>query len=336
MWVDMTKLPVEQNSNNSVRQVLLDRIKAEPNNATAYKELGDYYAQRDALVTGISQYRTALAFEKSETTLRSLAAAYRKAGYVDFAQRTLAELSTSLESSKRATAVSKDQSTLQALDATRYQRLWMIARRTKELYNDHPPRVLDVGGSDGALCLFLPESEYVLAEPTTNGLTATELRLPDHSFDIVLACEVMEHMPLEMRERFLSQLCLKSKGYVLLLQYFAVTGIEFQTDRLVYEITKVDWAHEHLANQLPTLGFVQEFAKRNQLSITVTPNSASAALYWIVFAYYFAGVAQREAELERVTRFFNAHYAEQMTNPLQPNDYLIELNLNDKNTPDRK
>lgn len=304
-----------------MRQALLDQIEAEPTNAKAHRESGDYYVQCGALVSAIAQYRTALAFEKNETTLFSLVEAYRKAGYNDLARMTEASLSAALGAST-ASPLSHDQSPLQALDATRYQRLQTVSRRIKELYNSQP-RVLDVGGADGVLCLFLPEAEYVLAEPMTNGLSATDL--PDNSFDVVIACHVLEHIRKEMRDEVLLQLCRKSRGRVLLLQPFAVTGIESQVDQLVYDITKLEWAAEHLTCELPTLTYVEEFCKRNQLSITVTPNSARAAVYWMVFASHFAGAAGKVVDLDRVTRFFNAHYAEQMTNPLQPNDYLIEF-----------
>jgi hypothetical protein len=314
---------------DSSRESLLQRIKTTPASGAAHRELGDYYAKRDVFVSAIAEYRTALAFARTTTTVRSLANAYRAGGYSALAAEATACLIppqfVAATATKSATVGSDDEIVLHSLDATSYQRLRATATRIKELYRGKTLRVLDVGGGDGALCLFLPEAEYVLAEPTTNGLTC-DMALPETSFDVVVACHVLEHIPADARDGFLSQLCRKSRGQVLILGPFAVKADDDElAHRLVYEITKAGWAAEHIASELPTIESVKAFAERKGLPVTVTANGNAAAVFWMIFASYFAGMSGLGPELDRITRFFNAHLSHQMTNPLQPNDFIVEL-----------
>ena len=313
---------------SSLRESLLQRIKDSPTNDAAHRELGDYYAKRGAFVKAIAEYRTALAFARSTTTMRSLADAYRGGGYSALAAATTASLSApqfvTATTIKSATVESDDQLALHSLDAAVYQRLRATATRIKELYSGKTLRVLDIGGGDGALCLFLPEAEYVLAEPATNGLTGNAT-LPEKSFDVVVACHVLEHIPAVARDTFLVELCHKSRGQVLILGPFVTAAAMGLSDQLVYEITKASWAAEHIACKLPTIDSVKAFAERNRLPVTVTSNGNAAAVFWIVFASYFAGESGLGTELDCITRFFNAHLSDQMTNSLQPNDFIVEL-----------
>ena len=61
------------------------------------------------------------------------------------------------------------------------------------------------------------------------------------------------------------------------------------------------------------------------MTLTITPNGNAAGVFWNIFASYFAGKASLGAELDRINRFFNAHLSDEMTNPHQPNDFIVEL-----------
>ncbi|HEY7390860.1 MAG TPA: hypothetical protein VH640_20255, partial [Bryobacteraceae bacterium] len=104
-----------------------------------------------------------------------------------------------------------------------------------------------------------------------------------------------------------------------------VSSYDGMGDRLAYDITKAPWAAEHISCVLPTMDSIKAFAQREGLSLTITPNGEAAAVFWMVFASYFASKSGELAALARVTEFFNTHLSERMTNPLQPNDFIVEL-----------
>ncbi len=316
---------------DSQRESLLQRIKSAPTSGAAHRELGDYYAQRRMFIRAIAEYRTALAFEETSATTRSLADAYRAGGYSALTARAAASLlppqPVTVTTTESEPIRPNDRAVLHSLDPARYQRLRATANRIEALHPDCPPRVLDVGGGDGALCLFLPEAEYVLAEPATNGLGGGTA-LPERSFDVVVACHVLEYVPVGARDRFLFELCRKCRGHVLILGPFeGDAAVDELAERLVYQITKADWAAEHLDCKLPTIDSVKAFAERAGLPITVTANGNAAAVFWMIFAMHFAGASGAGPELDCITRFFNAHMSDKMTNSLQANDFMVELSV---------
>jgi hypothetical protein len=323
-------LPAAPQAEDPLRESLLHQIKAAPSSGIAHQRLADYYAKQNAFVRAIAEYRTALAFERSSVALRSLADAYRSGGYSAFLEGTEAAQLTPEVASKvipRSAGTGPSHETaLRSLDSQLYQRIGATAARIKELYGDKPVRILDVGGGDGALCLFLPDAEYVLAEPATNGLSG-DVVLPDRSFDVVALCHVLEHIPTDARDNFLSKLCLKARGHLLIVGPLAVSSFDGLGDRLAYEITKASWAAEHIACVLPTMDSIKAFARREGFPVTITPNGDAAAVFWMVFASYFASKSGESAALARVTEFFNTHLSERMTNPVQPNDFIVELSL---------
>ncbi|MBK8102682.1 MAG: class I SAM-dependent methyltransferase [Cellvibrionales bacterium] len=101
-------------------------------------------------------------------------------------------------------------------------RLHSIASKLKEKADGKKLRILDVGGGDGSLAAFLPEMDYCLVEPDTNGISGTHLPFADQSFDYVVSCHVLEHIPIESRELFLDQLISKASKGLLLLNPFHV------------------------------------------------------------------------------------------------------------------
>lgn len=313
---------------DSLRESLLKRIRDTPTSDAAHRELGDYYAKLGSFVRAIAQYRTALAFARTMATVRSLADAYRGAGYSALAAETTASVPTpqlvAATAIMSATVESDDLLALHSLDPTVYQRQRALAIRIRQLYSGRTARVLDIGGGDGALSLFLPEAEYVLVEPSVNGLTG-DVTLPEKSFDVVVACHVLEHIPAVERDGFLVELCNKSRGHVLILGPFASATDPGLCNQLVYEITKATWAAEHIACKLPTIDSIKVFAECNRFPVTVTSNGNASAVFWMVFASYFARESGLGAELDRITRFFNGHLSNQMTNSFQPNDFIVEL-----------
>lgn len=107
-------------------------------------------------------------------------------------------------------------------------------------------RVLDVGGGEGGLAAFLPEAAYVLVEPTVNGLSGTGLPFPGRSFDAVVACHVLEHVPEGARGAFLDQLAARARRALVLLNPFRHEGLEARPrHELVYDASGNLVGEEH-------------------------------------------------------------------------------------------
>jgi hypothetical protein len=85
----------------------------------------------------------------------------------------------------------------------RYARLHRTAESIRQVVQKSEV-ILDVGGYDGALALFLPEHHIDVLDPITTGGTA--LSITAEPYEAVVSIDALEHVPPENRDTFLIQL----------------------------------------------------------------------------------------------------------------------------------
>ncbi len=288
----------------SASRELLARLAAHPVDPDGHYRLARFYLEHGRQIAAAAECRTSLTFGGGPAAQRLLSAAYASGHY--------------------------DGPGLFALPSFVYQRINGLASKISERFPNFQPSVLDVGGGDGFLSLFLRECDYALAEPSVNGLLVTHF--PARSFDVVAACHVFEHIPPEQKDEFLKSLCSVARRLVLLLGPLETDTKTTDATPLVYRITKAPWAREHLECGIPPLDLITRFAAEHGIPCRVSPSGNRLSVYWAVFADYFATCAHKREELREVERFANEHMNTDLVHAADPNEYMIELDLERQET----
>lgn len=315
----------------------MSKLPFVPLQANDHTRLGDWYAEAGRLTEAQAQYRTALSLgaEKPGLLLR-LAQACLGLGRPELAMQWCARLAsdspqfmpaerTQLES---AAALAQPVS-LQTLDHNRYARMRTLATTLSE--HGEGVSVLDIGGGDGLLALFLPDVNYVLAEPETNGISAQGLPFEPASFDVVLSCHVLEHIPAPDRDDFLATLCRLARREVILLNPFrpkntaATKGDDWL--ELVWNLTHAPWAKEHLDCGFPAVADVERFAATHGYGFRSEPNGTCAISNLHVLLSHYAHLARREADLNTINRLLNGLDPDSLDSVTTPTAWLVRLDV---------
>ncbi len=118
--------------------------------------------------------------------------------------------------------------------------------------NSLPCSVLDVGGYDGALAFFLSYPVDLL-DPSTTGGTATSINASDHSYDVVAAVDVLEHIKPNERRGVLLE-CARIASKLLVLNYPCRESLPAQ--QLMLQLTNNAFVKEHVEWELPDSDWV--------------------------------------------------------------------------------
>lgn len=128
--------------------------------------------------------------------------------------------------------------------------------------------ILEVGaGSHGNLALYLPDDEItfldlefsdeILSDPRFVIGDATNLNYVNNSFDFVIALDVIEHIPIENREKFINSINRVAKMSVILSAPHFSSQSPYEDDLLktFYKLCGSEppvWIDEHIDCLLPT------------------------------------------------------------------------------------
>lgn len=308
-----------------------------PDDPTAHQRLGDWHAQAGRLMEAQAQYRTALALGLNDPgAMLRLAQVCLLLGRPEQALRWCGRLEAAdsgfLTGERTALferAARTPPGSLHSLDHNRYARMRTLA----QVLAEHPAdaRVLDIGGGDGLLALFLPEARYVLAEPGTNGISAQDLPFADGEFDVVLACHVLEHIPAAGRDAFLDALCRLARSEVVLLNPFRAAGTAADAPdpwlELVWGLTRAPWAREHLDCGLPAVAEVERYAADRGHGCRSRPDGQRAVATLHVLLSHYARLAGKAADLEAINRLLNGLDPAHLAAAALPTAQLVRLDV---------
>ena len=141
----------------------------------------------------------------------------------------------------------------------RYQTLREVARRVG-VQSSHT--VLDVGGGTGELGALLGCESFWTADPRGGGpnhVTSSMDQLPfdNHSFDLVVQADALEHVPQALRDSAMNEMARVSKHWLIWIGPVDSTeAVEAEEDlcavhKVLFGGREMDWLVEHRRHGLP-------------------------------------------------------------------------------------
>lgn len=182
----------------------------------------------------------------------------------------------------------------------RFARLFRVAEAIKEIAAESSS-ILDVGGFDGALALFLPQHKVDVIDPISTGGCGLSIDL--EPYEVVASVDALEHVAPERRNEFLGQLLKVAKKHCL---------INFPSRRskaaqeLVLSLTDNPLVREHVIWELPCALEVESYC--NGLSFKTEILKHTSTAQW-VSQYLLQTVSPDHAD--KVNRYLLAEHMDQ-------------------------
>lgn len=134
-------------------------------------------------------------------------------------------------------------------------------------------RLLDAGGYDGALALFLPEHEIDVIDAATTGGSVLEIPAANGSYDALVAVDVLEHIEPKDRTKALAEFARVATQHVI-LNYPCRDSKAAQ--ELALKLTNNLLIKEHVQWELPDSDWVLSEMSKYGYSGTIHPHASIA------------------------------------------------------------
>ncbi|MBI4744271.1 MAG: class I SAM-dependent methyltransferase [Actinobacteria bacterium] len=207
-------------------------------------------------------------------------------------------------------------------------------------------RILDVGGYPGLISDFLPDDETFILDvvpcdkPNYILGDGTAIPFDDSSFDLVMAIDTLEHIPIEKRQKFISELLRVSSKYIIVMGPFFGENIQL-AERMIFEFSLKtlgqDFADkhplkEHIENGLPRMDQFEEEINKLNCYYKVFP---SGYLYnWLIlnFVKHFLFTIPDSNDLHKmIDKYYNLYFYENdKRDPSYRNMFFIAKESNRK------
>lgn len=189
-------------------------------------------------------------------------------------------------------------------------------------------KVLDVGGAGSIIAQFIDVDLTIIdvlpnKDKIANYIQGDALVMPfaDKSFDVVISCDVLEHIPKDSRAAFLRESARVTKDLMIVAAPFNLEGVrdaETKANNFYKEMTGEDhrWLMEHLLDTLPDLKEAHNVLRGSNLH---TSHFSHTALdYWqLVTRAGFLLAQQGHPRLVEHIHQLNKFYLEE----LMPSDF---------------
>jgi len=194
----------------------------------------------------------------------------------------------------------------------RYMRLSVCAEQLELLQKSghlSPPfHVLDVGGFDGAIALFLRNFQIHLADPLTTGADGLNLSMRDGAYESVISIDVLEHIEPVDRLNFLRELARVTRKF-LFINYPCNESARAQ--EIVAQLSNDRLIIEHVNFGLPVTWWVREELKRLGFVTDLIKHTSTAT-----WASYFTLKSCDPAAAEEVSRYLIENSGKEAIDPL--------------------
>ncbi len=195
----------------------------------------------------------------------------------------------------------------------RYVRLHAVAEEVKRCTADWEEGemkkaiILDVGGYDGALGLFLPDWQMEVIDPATTGGSGTNIPLADKSRPIVTSIDALEHIAPAQRPALLAELA-RVAGSLCFINFPNRDTAPAQ--ELALGLTDNQLVREHVEFGLPGSAEVAAEMERRGFACEVVRHSDST-----VWASQFVLQHRAPDAAAEVSRFLVQHHRPHRTVP---------------------
>lgn len=197
----------------------------------------------------------------------------------------------------------------------RYQDIQLVVDTIRSHEQRSSLRILDVGGTPLSKT-FLPNDSVVttnleLGSSVQLQSDGTRLALADRSFDVVLTCDTIEHIPFDRRPAFIAELLRVSQAYTIITGPFsngfneaAETALsEFLTNVVGFEHR---FLNEHLQNGLPSLdGTLDAIARTAAQTIIIPSGYIQHWLPLMIIKHDLWRIAGGQAIADELDRYYN-------------------------------